>query len=142
MTIVLREEPLRSEPGETLDPQNWDELRAQGHRMLDDMFDYIANIRERPVWSPIPDDIRGRFRSELPLRSSDLTDVYREFTDCVVPYVTGNVHPGFMGWVHGGAGASCAPTRHWRERRVADRLYVESRAWLYQQGHGYRGLWP
>jgi aromatic-L-amino-acid decarboxylase len=105
MTIVLREEPLRSEPGETLDPQNWDELRAQGHRMLDDMLDYIANIRERPVWSPIPDDIRGRFRSELPLRSSDLTDVYREFTDCVVPYATGNVHPGFMGWVHGGGSA-------------------------------------
>ena len=72
MTIVLREEPLRSEPGETLDPQNWDELRAQGHRMLDDMFDYIANIRERPVWSPIPDDIRSRFRSELPRRSSDV----------------------------------------------------------------------
>ena len=47
MTIVLREEPLRSEPGETLDPESWDDLRAQGHRMLDDMFDYIANIRER-----------------------------------------------------------------------------------------------
>src|SRR6201992_693979 len=105
MTIVLREEPLRAEPGETLDPQNWDELRAQGHRMLDDMFDYIANIRERPVWSPIPDDIRGRFRGELPRRPSDLNEVYREFTDCVVPYATGNVHPGFMGWVHGGGSA-------------------------------------
>jgi aromatic-L-amino-acid/L-tryptophan decarboxylase len=105
MTIVLREEPLRSEPSETLDPQNWDELRAQGHRMLDDMFDYIANVRERPVWSPIPDDVRARFRAELPRRPSDLAEVYREFADCVVPYATGNVHPGFMGWVHGGGSA-------------------------------------
>ena len=38
-----------SEASETLDPQNWDELRAQGHRMLDDMIDYIADVRERPV---------------------------------------------------------------------------------------------
>ena len=105
MTIVLREEPLRSEPSVTLDPQNWDELRAQGHRMLDDMFDYIANIRERPVWSPISDDVRARFRTELPRRPSDLAEVYREFSDNVVPYATGNVHPGFMGWVHGGGSA-------------------------------------
>ncbi len=102
MTIMLREEPLRSEPGETLDPQNWDELRQQGHRMLDDMIDYIANIRERPVWSPIPDDVRARFRTELPRGPSDIAEVYREFSDNVVPYTTGNVHPGFMGWVHGG----------------------------------------
>lgn len=105
MTIVLREEPLRSEPGETLDPQNWDELRAQGHRMLDDMFDYIANIRQRPVWSPIPDEVRARFRGELPRQPCELTEVYREFSDSVVPYATGNVHPGFMGWVHGGGSA-------------------------------------
>lgn len=105
MTIVLREEPLRSEPGETLDPESWGDLRAQGHRMLDDMFDYIANVRERPVWAPIPDDVRARFRAELPRRPSDLAEVYREFSDNVVPYATGNVHPGFMGWVHGGGSA-------------------------------------
>ena len=51
MTVALREEPLLSASSETLDPQNWDEIRAQGHRMLDDMIDYAANIRERPVWS-------------------------------------------------------------------------------------------
>jgi glutamate/tyrosine decarboxylase-like PLP-dependent enzyme len=105
MTIMLRDEPLRSESGETLDPQNWDELRRQGHRMLDDMIDYIANIRERPVWSPISDDVRARFRGELPRGPSDLAEVYREFSDNVVPYTTGNVHPGFMGWVHGGGSA-------------------------------------
>jgi aromatic-L-amino-acid/L-tryptophan decarboxylase len=91
--------------GETLDPQNWDDIRAQGHRMLDDMFDYVANIRERPVWRPIPDDVRARFRAEIPRAPSELAEIYQEFTDFIAPYATGNVHPGFMGWVHGGGTA-------------------------------------
>ena len=97
--------PLPGEARETLDPQNWDELRAAGHRMLDDMIDYIATVRERPVWQPIPDAVRAQFREDLPRKPSDLADVYRSFTDFVVPYATGNVHPGFMGWVHGGGSA-------------------------------------
>jgi aromatic-L-amino-acid decarboxylase len=105
MTIAQRQQALQSESSETLDPQNWDEIRAQGHRMLDDMFDYAANIRERPVWSPIPDDARARFRAGLPGAPTALDEVYREFADFVVPYATGNVHPGFMGWVHGGGTA-------------------------------------
>ena len=105
MTTVLRQASLPPEAGETLDPQNWDEIRAQGHRMLDDMIDYIATIRERPVWQPIPDAVRARFRETLPRQASELADVYREFSDFVLPYATGNVHPGFMGWVHGGGSA-------------------------------------
>jgi aromatic-L-amino-acid decarboxylase len=105
VTEALRETPLQSESSETLDPQNWDDIRAQGHRMLDDMIDYAANIRERPVWTPIPDAVRERFHEKLPHQPCDLGEVYREFTDFIVPYATGNVHPGFMGWVHGGGTA-------------------------------------
>jgi aromatic-L-amino-acid decarboxylase len=105
MTKMLREGRLVSESSETLDPQNWDDIRAQGHRMLDDMLDYAANIRERPVWSPIPDSVRARFREALPHAPTGLDEVYREFNDFIVPYATGNVHPGFMGWVHGGGSA-------------------------------------
>jgi aromatic-L-amino-acid/L-tryptophan decarboxylase len=75
VTKVLREALLQSESNRTLDPQNWDEIRAQGHRMLDDMIDYVANIRERPVWQPIPDDVRVRFHAELPRQASELGDV-------------------------------------------------------------------
>jgi glutamate/tyrosine decarboxylase-like PLP-dependent enzyme len=105
LTKLLRDARLQAEKSETLDPQDWNDIRAQGHRMLDDMIDYAANIRERPVWSPIPDEIRARFRAGLPLEPCDLGEVYREFTDLVVPHATGNVHPGFMGWVHGGGSA-------------------------------------
>ncbi|HMK80214.1 MAG TPA: aspartate aminotransferase family protein [Xanthobacteraceae bacterium] len=101
----MRQAPLQSQSDATLDPQDWDAIRAQGHRMLDDMIDYVANVRDRPVWRPIPDEVRARFRAALPLGPADLGDVYREFTDFIVPYATGNVHPGFMGWVHGGGTA-------------------------------------
>jgi glutamate/tyrosine decarboxylase-like PLP-dependent enzyme len=105
VTRLLREAPPVSASSETLDPKDWDDIRALGHRMLDDMIDYAADIRERPVWQPIPDEVRARFRAALPRQASDLGDVYREFTDFIVPYATGNVHPGFMGWVHGGGTA-------------------------------------
>ena len=105
MTRLLREAPPQSTSSETLDPKDWDDIRALGHRMLDDMIDYAADIRDRPVWQPIPDEVRARFHTALPRRPSDLGDVYREFTDFIVPYATGNVHPGFMGWVHGGGTA-------------------------------------
>jgi glutamate/tyrosine decarboxylase-like PLP-dependent enzyme len=92
-------------PSETLDPENWDELRAQAHRMLDDMIDTIANIRQQPVWRPIPDEARAHFRTELPSQPCDLAEIYRKYADFIAPYATGNVHPGFMGWVHGGGTA-------------------------------------
>jgi aromatic-L-amino-acid/L-tryptophan decarboxylase len=100
-----RDGVLHSTPGETLDPREWDDIRALGHRMLDDMIDYIATIRERPVWRPIPDVVRAQFREGLPRQPTELDEVYRTFTDFIAPYATGNVHPGFMGWVHGGGSA-------------------------------------
>ena len=105
MIELLHEASQRSEAIETLDPRDWEDLRAQGHRMLDDMIDYIAGVRDRPVWQPIPDTVRAEFRATLPRQPSGLNEVYREFTDFIAPYATGNVHPGFMGWVHGGGSA-------------------------------------
>ncbi|MCS3732021.1 pyridoxal phosphate-dependent decarboxylase family protein [Bradyrhizobium betae] len=89
----------------SLDPQDWSEFRALAHRMLDEAIDGIANVRARPVWQPIPDAVRAAMKAEVPREASDLAEVYREFSEHVAPYATGNVHPGFMGWVHGGGTA-------------------------------------
>ena len=70
--------------------------------MLDDILDYVETILERPVWQPIPDEVRSRFRGDLPQAPSDLAAVHEEFLRDILPFTTGNVHPGFMGWVHGG----------------------------------------
>lgn len=87
---------------DTLDPQDWGELRAQGHRMLDDMFDYLQGIRSRPVWQPIPDTARAEFHTPLPRQAGAVADAHDTFMRTILPYAVGNAHPGFMGWVHGG----------------------------------------
>jgi glutamate/tyrosine decarboxylase-like PLP-dependent enzyme/glutathione synthase/RimK-type ligase-like ATP-grasp enzyme len=73
--------------------------------MLDDMLDYTEKIRQRPVWQPIPDEVRARRSTALPHEPSELSEVHEEFLRDVLPYAVGNVHPGFMGWVHGGGTA-------------------------------------
>src|ERR1035438_1191360 len=88
-----RHEPAASGYPSTLDPSDWPDFRNQAHRMLDDMLDYLENIRERPVWQPIPDEVRFRFRGDLPKAPSDLAAVHREFMRYILPFATGNVHP-------------------------------------------------
>jgi len=85
-----------------LDPADWSGVRAQGHRMLDDMFDYLEHIRTRPVWQPTPDEVRARFDAPVPRAPTGLADVHENFMHDVLPFAVGNAHPGFMGWVHGG----------------------------------------
>jgi aromatic-L-amino-acid decarboxylase len=87
---------------DSLDPSDWQDFRIQGHRMLDDMLDYLEHIRERPVWQPIPQDVRASFHQNFPQEPSDLAAVHETFMQDVLPYAIGNAHPGFMGWVHGG----------------------------------------
>jgi aromatic-L-amino-acid decarboxylase len=86
----------------TLDPKNWSDLRALGHRMMDDMIDHLANIADGPVWRKMPDEIRAGFRAPLPATPTPPEALYETFAASIQPYVTGNTHPRFMGWVHGG----------------------------------------
>jgi glutamate/tyrosine decarboxylase-like PLP-dependent enzyme len=92
-------------PSQTLDPTDWDAFRAQAHGMLDDMLNSIAGVRDRPVWQAVPAAVRARFDEPVPDQPTELSEVYGEFTNSIAPYATGNVHPGFMGWVHGGGTA-------------------------------------
>lgn len=92
--------PLRT--AASLDPVDWPDFRRQAHAMLDDMLDYLENIRERPVWQPAPEETRAQFDARLPIAPTDLANVHCEFLCHILPYTVGNAHPGFMGWVHGG----------------------------------------
>src|ERR1700678_1225878 len=87
---------------QTLDPMDWGGFRVHAHQMLDDMIDWTETVRERPLWQPMPDAVRARLGTGLPSDGADLGTVHREFVRDVLPYALGNVHPGFMGWVHGG----------------------------------------
>ncbi|HLJ06486.1 MAG TPA: pyridoxal-dependent decarboxylase, partial [Acetobacteraceae bacterium] len=86
-----------------LDPTDWSTLRSLGHRMLDDMFDHLAGLRDGPVWQEMPEPLRWELRAPLPREPGSPEGAYDEFRRLVLPYSTGNLHPGFMGWVHGGS---------------------------------------
>lgn len=86
---------------ETLDPRDWNELRALGHQMLDDMFAYMQNLRDQPVWQPYPDDARTAIGGAVPQAEKDAAQVYANFKQNILPYTNGNAHPRFWGWVQG-----------------------------------------
>lgn len=102
-TAVKTSVPARpaAVPEPTLDPADWNELRVLGHRMVDDMLDWVATVRERPVWQPVPHETAERLRQPLPDRGVGAEEAYREFLRDVRPYPLGNLHPRFWGWVIG-----------------------------------------
>ncbi|MEZ5856023.1 MAG: pyridoxal-dependent decarboxylase [Hyphomicrobiaceae bacterium] len=66
------------------------------------MIDHLATLREQPVWQPMPDKLRAEFRTSLPTAPRSLEQALEDFDRAIKPYATGNTHPMFMGWVHGG----------------------------------------
>lgn len=97
-------EAVDHSPPASLDPatpQEWQELRELGHRMLDDIFDNLATLREQPAWRPLPEASARALASPLPMRGRPAPKVYRKLTEHLVPYTIGNRHPRAWGWVRG-----------------------------------------
>ena len=71
----------------TLDPEDWEHIRALGHRMLDDMLNNIRTVAQKPVWQPPPAAVRALFQTaSLPQKGVDLEVLYQQFIAHVVPY--------------------------------------------------------
>src|SRR5512143_3601627 len=77
---------------ESLDPQDWDALRALGHRMVDDMLTYLQTM---------PDRAKATLKQPLPIDPQTPNEAYQDFVTNVLPYPLGNIHPRFWGWVMG-----------------------------------------
>jgi glutamate/tyrosine decarboxylase-like PLP-dependent enzyme len=70
--------------------------------MLDDMIDWLAASRTRPVWQRMPDEKRAELRAPLPRHPAPMDAIYDDFQRLVLPYSSANEHPRMMGWVNGG----------------------------------------
>lgn len=102
--------------GAPLDPHEWSQLTQLGHRMVDDMVEHLASVRDRPVWRELPSQVEERLRStELPLEGVGAEQAYQDFLRDVLPYPIGNTHPRFWGWVIG----SGTPLGVWAEMLAA-----------------------
>jgi aromatic-L-amino-acid decarboxylase len=86
---------------ETLDPENWDEMRELAHRMVEDAFDYIQSAGERPVWTPVPDEVAEHLKEPAPAGPSPPAEVYNEFLANILPYNLHTNHPRFWAWYMG-----------------------------------------
>lgn len=86
---------------ETLDPEDWSQLRQLTHRAVDDAIDYLQQTRQRPVWQPTPAEVAARFHAPLPQLPQGAEHAYRDFLEWVMPYQMGNTHPRFWGWYMG-----------------------------------------
>jgi glutamate/tyrosine decarboxylase-like PLP-dependent enzyme len=98
----VSEEIDRQQP--TLDPatpEAWQELRALGHRMLDDAFDEMATLRDQPAWRPLPEASAIALSGRIPRHGRPPSEVYNALVEHLVPYTIGNRHPRAWGWVRG-----------------------------------------
>ena len=76
-------------------------MRALAHRMVDDAIDYIATVRERPVWQPVPAEVAERLQEPAPHEPQGAEAAYDEFVQNILPYPMGTIHPRFWGWYMG-----------------------------------------
>jgi aromatic-L-amino-acid decarboxylase len=86
---------------ETLDPDNWSDVQALSHRIVEDAIGYLRDVRDRPVWQDVPADLKAFFAAPLPRLPAPLAEVYRDVAEKVMPYPMGNVHPRFWAWYMG-----------------------------------------
>lgn len=86
----------------SLDPTDWFSARNIAHQTLDSAIQSIQTIRNKPVWQPIPNEIRSAIEDEpCPEQGQTLSNVCDEVFSHVVPYTRGNTHPRFWGWAMG-----------------------------------------
>ena len=86
---------------ETLDPKDWEKSRALLHQMVDDAIDYLAQVRERPIWQQMPEEVLESFERRVPENPSSPEEVYEDFNRNILPYPMGNIHPRFWAWYMG-----------------------------------------
>lgn len=97
---MVNEQVLHEE--KTLDPADWSALNALGHRMVDDMFEYLQSLRSRPVYKKTDAAAVNSMQQPLPITGADAQTVYEEFLQYILPYNKNNIHPRFWSWVEGG----------------------------------------
>jgi len=86
---------------ETLDPENWDEMRALAHKMVDDALNYLENVGEGPVWKPVPPQVAAQLQTPAPHMPEGAEAVYADFLENILPYNLGTPHPRFWAWYMG-----------------------------------------
>ena len=80
----------------SLDPESF---RAQAHRLVDWMADYLAGVAGYPVQPNVaPGEIRARLPAAPPAQAEPFERIVADFERLIVPGLTHWGHPGFFGY--------------------------------------------
>ena len=96
----MRNEKRTGNIEETLDPDDWEEMRTLGHRMLDDMLVYLQNIRNVPSCPPTQEAIND-IHASLTSEGEGELKAYEVFQRSILPYTVSLTRPKFWGVVAG-----------------------------------------
>jgi glutamate/tyrosine decarboxylase-like PLP-dependent enzyme len=76
-------------------------FRSAGHALVDGVAGYLAELPSRPVWQPLPAELRQRLlEMPLPEEGMSLHTLGETALRDVLPHAMGNGHPAFFGWVN------------------------------------------
>lgn len=76
-------------------------LKRFGYQVIDEVAEYLSTVHERPVWTPMPDEVRAAIRTqELPEQGYSFEDTLAFLREMILPYPQGNGHPAFAGWIN------------------------------------------
>jgi glutamate/tyrosine decarboxylase-like PLP-dependent enzyme len=76
-------------------------FRRAGHWLVDGVADHLAALPSRPVWQPLPDELREQLLGlPLPEHGATLDELVATALRDVLPHAMGNGHPAFFGWVN------------------------------------------
>jgi glutamate/tyrosine decarboxylase-like PLP-dependent enzyme len=94
--------PYSKIPEETLDPDDWEEMRALGHKMVDDMLNFQRDITKGENPRPTSRDIE-EICIPLPEKGEGEQKAFEFYQSNIKPYAGANrnLHPRFWGAVVG-----------------------------------------
>ncbi|MBM4408248.1 MAG: amino acid decarboxylase [Chloroflexi bacterium] len=76
-----------------------DEFRASGHRVVDLLADYLAEVERYAVFPPVePGDLRPLFAPSAPETPEPVGDILADISRLILPNVTHWQHPGFLAY--------------------------------------------
>lgn len=84
-----------------LEPKDWAAFEHLLVRLASEARASLEHLGERPVWQSPPQSVREAFAAQLPLQGEGLDAVYEQFKQTLEPYIVGNRHPDYLGWVVG-----------------------------------------
>jgi glutamate/tyrosine decarboxylase-like PLP-dependent enzyme len=90
--------PRREPAAPAIGPERF---RRLGHELVDLVAEYLAGIRERPVFTPMRPAERATLLEEALGETGRAPEaVLERFRTAVLPHAMGNGHPRFFGWVN------------------------------------------